>query len=788
MVRLLHLVLGRLAGLFLVVLAGTGVVLAIDAVIESAARPAAMPSGLSVADLAGRVASGGALERLVVMPSGTVLAQFASPRRRVEIDPATWATRPARDPVSITPTATEIHRTLGLGDGGRLVLALATLAGLAVAGTGLVRAVRRERDPGGLARLHRAVGLVLVLPFALSAVTGLCLAVAAFRPLDLDGVHPPFPSVLAEGSQRPVGEITALRAVPAEDLEELLLPRRGDPDDAYLLTTVDAFAWIDPVSGLVAAHRDRPSLHRLVRSLSSLHGGRGHPAIAIVLGLAGAALPVVALSGLTLGRRRRRIGDPVSAGADLLDADTVVLVGSEGGTTLGFAERLARTLRDSGHRVHLAAIDDLARDYPRTERLLVVTSTHGVGDPPSNASRFATRLARLARVPPFAVVGFGERDAARFCGFAVTVDAALTARGGRALLPLRRIHRRSEPDFEAWVADLLAVIDATPAPLPPHVPLPSRAERRLSGPAMGSRWTATLVVPADLDVTPLAGDLARRVGRIEAEMTRFRAGSALLAFDTAPIDRWIDISEDLATVVACGLDIGRRSGGAFDIGLAAEVAAHGFGEGWVATGGGPRRDRRPAFEALELDRPGRRLRKRAPIALDLAGIAKGYAVDELARVIEDAGIAAFLVGLDGELRAGAGHADGRPWAVGLEAPVVGRRETVGHIDLVERAVATSGDYRRFGPRGGHTIDPATGAPVGGGPASVSVLAATCIAADAWATALMVTGRAGLAAARAANVEAIFIDDPAGGAAPSAPVPTPVPIGETASGEGGCRPA
>jgi thiamine biosynthesis lipoprotein ApbE len=75
---------------------------------------------------------------------------------------------------------------------------------------------------------------------------------------------------------------------------------------------------------------------------------------------------------------------------------------------------------------------------------------------------------------------------------------------------------------------------------------------------------------------------------------------------------------------------------------------------------------------------------------------------------------------------------------------------------VDRAVATSGNNRRFDATGGHTIDPATGRSVAGGPASVSVLAATCIVADAWATALMVRGRHGLAAARAAGIEALFV--------------------------------
>lgn len=279
--------------------------------------------------------------------------------------------------------------------------------------------------------------------------------------------------------------------------------------------------------------------------------------------------------------------------------------------------------------------------------------------------------------------------------------------------------------------------------------------RMLWGAAMGSRWSVTLWTPADCELSALRVRLAARIAGIEVSLSRFRADSEVVAFDHAPLGEWRPASRDLAEVVAIGLDVGRQSRGAFDIGLAAEVAARGFGAGWACSG--PLRQQIvPAHEAIELDAGGQRLRKRAPLALDLAAIAKGWAVDELSRLVASAGFPSHLVALDGELRAGAAQQDNQPWAIGLEAPAIGRREVIGRIDLVERAVATSGNHRRFDAHGGHTIDPATGRSIVGGPAAVSALAATCVEADAWATALLVRGRDGLAAARAAGVEAVFV--------------------------------
>ena len=135
--------------------------------------------------------------------------------------------------------------------------------------------------------------------------------------------------------------------------------------------------------------------------------------------------------------------------------------------------------------------------------------------------------------------------------------------------------------------------------------------------------------------------------------------------------------------------------------------------------------------------------KTAPLSLDLCGIAKGFGVDEMARVMDAFGIRSWLVGIDGEMRARGVKPDGEPWAVAHERPDRHCRAAMGVIELTDMAVATSGNYRRWIEVDGrflsHTMDPATGAPLENSIASVSVLAPTCMAADAWATALLVLG-------------------------------------------------
>lgn len=454
--RRLHLWLGLIAGPLLAVLAITGVVLAVDAIDDWTDRRTEVPAGLSVADLAAGLERHGVLERLAVTPAGTIVAQFATQRRRVAVDPLDGALRPLTEPDAALRAATELHRTLLLGNLGRIILALATLSGLLLTATGLSRLWRGERGGGAVRRLHRRLGLLFAPAIVVSAVTGLGLAAVAIFPFQVEGVRPAFPAALIEGDRLAVGAVAALRAVAVRDLEELVLPRAEDPDDAYFLASGASFAWIDPVSGDVAASRERPMAHRLVVAVLRIHAGRGMVEIAVILGLGAAVLVLLAVTGIAacgIIRRGPHLGSRPTA-----EADTVILVGSQGGTTWRFADRLAERLKQAGHHVELAAMNSLAPAYPKAARLVVLTATHGVGEAPACADRFLDRLSQSVVPPAYAVLGFGERGAAAFCGFAEAVDTALAAAGARPLLPLARIHRRSETDYAAWVERLLVAL------------------------------------------------------------------------------------------------------------------------------------------------------------------------------------------------------------------------------------------------------------------------------------------------------------------------------------------
>ncbi|MBT9291030.1 FAD:protein FMN transferase [Hyphomicrobiaceae bacterium 22] len=267
---------------------------------------------------------------------------------------------------------------------------------------------------------------------------------------------------------------------------------------------------------------------------------------------------------------------------------------------------------------------------------------------------------------------------------------------------------------------------------------------------MGSRWTAVYHAPASFDAAGLRTALQAAVDRVDDQMSSWKPGSDLNRLNAAPVGRWIDLPVELATVLDAALAVGTASGGAFDIGVGDLVRAWGFGAGAgmpdpaAAAQAAHLRLASPP-QSLELDCVNRRARKHAALRLDLSGIAKGFGVDELGRAMAAAGLRSWLVGIDGEMLARGTKPGGRPWAIAHESPREGHREIAGILELVDCAVATSGDYRHVqevdGRRVSHTMDPRRNAPLASDLASVTVLADTCMAADAWATAILVAGAA-----------------------------------------------
>jgi thiamine biosynthesis lipoprotein len=269
----------------------------------------------------------------------------------------------------------------------------------------------------------------------------------------------------------------------------------------------------------------------------------------------------------------------------------------------------------------------------------------------------------------------------------------------------------------------------------------NRKRHHFDGPTMGTRWSVTFDGPHD---PALQTALQQVVQDVDTQMSTWNDTSDLMRLNTAPLDTWVAVPRHLMHDLVAGQEISKTTKGAFEMNVGDAVRAWGFGPSQIdidAIRLASRTPRVPAVDALELDQVNLQARKSAPVALDLSGIAKGYGVDCLVDVLKGFHINHAFCAIDGELRAIGNQAGGTPWSVTIETPDADNRAAHSMLTLAEGAIATSGDYRHFvevkGSRLSHTIDPRRGSPVVDAPASVSVIANTCLMADAMATALMV---------------------------------------------------
>lgn len=272
----------------------------------------------------------------------------------------------------------------------------------------------------------------------------------------------------------------------------------------------------------------------------------------------------------------------------------------------------------------------------------------------------------------------------------------------------------------------------------------------IHGQTMGTTYTVKLTsLPAETTPEELHAEIDKALVRVNQLMSTYLPDSELSRLNRYESLDWFEVSPETARVSSVALQLSRDTHGAFDPTVSPLVDLWSFGpeqnieqipsEPEIARA---RQSVGPGMLEVRVSPPA--IRKRAPtVRLDLSGIAKGYAVDRLAELLEQRGVPAFMIEVGGEVRVRGQRGPGRGWIIGIEAPDDQRRSLAKAVQLENQSLATSGDYRNFfvkdGVRYSHLIDPTTGSPIAHRLKSVSVVHSNCMEADALATALMIMG-------------------------------------------------
>ncbi len=260
---------------------------------------------------------------------------------------------------------------------------------------------------------------------------------------------------------------------------------------------------------------------------------------------------------------------------------------------------------------------------------------------------------------------------------------------------------------------------------------------------MGTIIAITVIGGAESKALPAMDAALDEMQRLEAVLSEWRPDSEISRINAAAGERAVPVGKDTIAVIKAGLDIGRWSGGAFDLSWAALRGMYLFQPGQERIPDAAELRARLSFidyRKVHVDEQASTVKlAKKGMVLGTGGIAKGYALDRAGAVLRAAGLHDFMIFGGGQIQV-SGTRSGRPWRVGIQHPR--KDDYFAFVEATDGSIATAGDYEhsfvKDGRRWHHIIDTRTGLPVQH-TMSVTVVAESGLAADAVDTAIFVMG-------------------------------------------------
>ncbi len=467
--RYSHLALALIASLFLVIASLTGIVLAVDEA-HSSLKP--LPTVLDAGNppLAKTIAilkekylevlslSVDENDRLLVSAiteEGDLEDFYADPLSGKKL-------AEPEEQSAFVKFNLSLHRSLFLKTTGRVMVGISSFLLFLIAVTGLILLLKRQQ---GLKRLfkriikenfyqftHTFLGRLFFIPLIVIALSGVYLSLLRFSLIPTPVVeHPAFEPVISGQELMEVSKVPLFGQTRLSEVRELQFPFSDAPEDYYLLSLHTKEMRVSQHTGLPISTVEYPLLNLISEYSLLLHTGRGQWIWASILLLSSGSLLLFMYSGfwMTVKRRSSRIRNSFRKE----ECPYIILIGSETGTTIGFARIFHQQLQKAGVKSFMAELNDFGH-YPMMEQLILFTATYGQGEAPTNAKKFSEliRDTRIEKPFGYSVIGFGSLAYPDFCQYAIDVDHLLeNAENGQRLLEPYTVNNRSWEAFKQWV-------------------------------------------------------------------------------------------------------------------------------------------------------------------------------------------------------------------------------------------------------------------------------------------------------------------------------------------------
>ena len=465
--RYAHLTLAILTFLFLIVASTTGIILAYDAAQEKT-QP------YRVDDFSNINLAQSLPELRKVFPEITEISvdhnQFVTlegiddngENIKAHIDPVTGKIlgKPVEKSKFINWT-TSLHRSLFLKETGRFTVGVVSFLLMIISISGLILIIKRQN---GIRHffdnikkdffsqyLHVVSGRVLLIPILIVSVTGTYLFMHRFELIPKGKNEKIAHKITNSETQIKLADFPIFKETKLSKVKKIEFPFiEDDAEEFFVLKLKDREITVNQINGEIVKEEKYP-LTIIYENLSlTLHTGRGSIVWSIVLGLCSVGILLFIYSGfvITFKRTKNKIKNKYKSE----NAEIVIFVGSENGSTLGFANKIHSQLLSDGKKSFITELNQY-KFYPKVEQFIIFTSTYGLGDAPTNASNFKKLLKEFPQNQSvkYSVVGFGSKSYEDFCGFAIEVDQLLSEQNwAEPQLEIFTVNDKSAAEFTEW--------------------------------------------------------------------------------------------------------------------------------------------------------------------------------------------------------------------------------------------------------------------------------------------------------------------------------------------------
>lgn len=356
---------------------------------------------------------------------------------------------------------TAFHRSLFIHETGRFLIGITSFLLLLITISGTMLIIQRQR---GVKRFfqkiardnfaqfyHVVLGRLSLIPIIIIALSGTYLSLERFQ---LIGT-PISPAKVDFDSIKDEPEIQAkdfpiFKQTKLAEVDVVEFPFSTDVEDYFTIKLKTKALTVNQVTGDVLSQTIYPTSTTLTNWSLDLHTGRGNIIWAIILAVASANILFFIYSGFAITWRRIAGRSKNKFKAD--EAEIVILIGSENGNTFTFAKAVHQALLKEGKKSIMLEMNKYGI-FPKAEHIIIFTATYGLGDPPTNAKKFASLLKSFPQTQEvnFSVLGFGSHAYPDFCKFAFDVHQMLSLQSwATPITDIHTVNDRSPQEFTLW--------------------------------------------------------------------------------------------------------------------------------------------------------------------------------------------------------------------------------------------------------------------------------------------------------------------------------------------------